>query len=124
MQIDYDDYSDIVAGLQVTFRLLGWSLATPRISRYLLAVHGWYEREYPQYAHLYPLPWDTLSKLPDQALIQLALKITGGGFVEAEIRRTTEIGRTAVHSTTNVAGQISPAKGFAVAQIISSGANQ
>lgn len=118
MRIDYDDYSDIVAGLQVTFRLLGWSLATPRISRYLLAVHGWYEREYPQYAHLYPLPWDTLSKLPDQALIQLALKITGGGFVEAEIRRT------AVHSATNVAGQISPAKGVAVAQIISSGADK
>ena len=123
MRIDYDDYSDIVAGLQVTFRLLGWSLATPRISRYLLAVHGWYEREYPQYAHLYPLPWDTLSKLPDQALIQLALKITGG-FVEAEIRRTTEIGRTAVHSTTNVAGQISAAQGSAVVEIISSGANQ
>jgi len=118
VQIDYDDYSDIVAGLQVTFRLLGWSLDTPRISRYLLAVHSWHQREYPEYAHLYPLPWDRLSRLPDQALIQLALKITQGGFVETEIRRT------AIIPPTNVAGQIGSAQGFAVVEIISSGADK
>jgi len=118
VQIDYDDYSDIVAGLQVTFRLLGWSLATPRISCYLLKAHSWFQREYPEYAHLYPLPWDKLSRLPDQALIQLALKVTQGGFVETEIRRT------AVVPPTNVAGQIGAAQGIAVVEVISSGANQ
>lgn len=118
MQIDYDDYSDIVAGLQVTFRLLGWSLDTPRISRYLLKVHSWFQREYPDYAHLYPLPWDKLSKLPDQALVQLALKITQGGFVETEIRRT------AIVPPANVAGQIGAFEGSAVVEIINSGTNQ
>lgn len=118
MRIDYDDYSDIVAGLQVTFRLLGWSLSTPRISSYLLKVHSWHQQEYPEYAHLYPLPWDRLSKLPDQALIQLALKITQGGFIETETRRT------AIIPTTNVAGQISAVEGDAVVTVVSSGADQ
>jgi len=118
VQIDYDDYSDIVAGLQVTFRLLGWSLDTPRISRYLLKVHSWFQGEYPEYAYLYPLPWDKLSRLPDQALVQLALKITQGGFVETEIRRT------AIIPSANVAGQISAAQGSTVVEIISSGANK
>ena len=118
MPIDIDDFSDIIAGLQVAFRLLGWSLETPRISGYLLKCHERYVESYPEYAHLFPLPWTRLAHLPDPVLIQLALKITRGGFIEEKIRRAD------YHSPARLAGQDSATQGTAVVEVVSRGADQ
>ena len=71
----HDDLIDAIAGIQVYMRILNWTLDTPRISRYLLAVHERWVLDNPNICHLYPLPWNRFTRMPDCAIEALAYRI-------------------------------------------------
>jgi hypothetical protein len=71
----HDDLVDAIAGIQVCMRILGWTLDTPRVANYLLAVHNRWVFDNPAICNDYPLPWNAFSRMPDYAIVALAYRI-------------------------------------------------
>jgi len=89
----HDDLIDAIAGIQVYMRILNWTLDTPRISRYLLAVHERWVLDNPNICHLYPLPWNRFTRMPDYVIVALAYRIVQLDINQEEYDRCNSLTR-------------------------------
>lgn len=66
------DYSDQIAAIQTALRIMGCTIASPRVQAWLTQAQAIWARKYPNYAIVWPLPWLSIARIPDEILPPLA----------------------------------------------------